>query len=378
MRCQKIMTLAGGGPPPEAALNAVLGYEQILIGNDEDSGLHAIVAVHSTALGPALGGTRMRPYANVAEALHDVLDLAQAMTRKNALAGLPHGGGKAVIIGDPSRHKSPELLRAYGRLVASMQGRYVTAADVGTYVADMDLIAEVNPWTTGRSPQHGGAGDSGVLTALGVFEAMLACAEHTWGAASLAGRRVGVEGVGKVGARLVGHALAAGARVVAADVNHLAIERLLAQYPDVEVMDREALLIADLDVLSPCALAGTLTPETIAGLRSAVVCGGANNQLSADGLDQVLAERGVLLCPDFLANAGGVIAVADEYAGIANSTGYDRVRAESKTREIGATTARVLAKATASKITPLAAARAEADSIVAGGEPGRRTWPGMS
>ena len=174
-----------------STVEALASYEQVLVGNDPSVGLRAIVAIHSTALGPALGGTRFVAYADEDAALADVLHLARAMTYKNALAGLPHGGGKAVVVGDPRTDKTPEKLLAYGRLVASLQGRYVTACDVGTYVADMDVIATVNPWTTGRSPEHGGAGDSGDLTAVGVHHSLKAVAEHLWGAPSLAGRRVG-------------------------------------------------------------------------------------------------------------------------------------------------------------------------------------------
>ena len=156
------------------------GHEQVVVGHDEESGLRAVVAIHSTALGPALGGTRFHSYVDRAAALADVLLLSRAMSYKNALAGLPHGGGKAVIIGDPRRDRSTAMLHAYGRLVAGLSGRYVTAADVGSTVADMDVIAEVCPFTTGRSPEHGGAGDSGILTAYGVFEGMRACAERLW------------------------------------------------------------------------------------------------------------------------------------------------------------------------------------------------------
>src|SRR4051812_18985935 len=193
------------------------GHEQVVLCQDRASGLKAVIAVHSTALGPALGGTRFFPYASDEEAVEDALNLARGMSYKNALAGLDLGGGKAVIIGDPDTLKSGELLLAYGRCVASLGGRYVTACDVGTYVADMDVIARENPWTTGRSPEQGGAGDSSVLTAYGVFQGMRAAARSQWGEPSLRGRRVGVAGVGKVGHHLVGHLLADGAEVVVTD-----------------------------------------------------------------------------------------------------------------------------------------------------------------
>src|SRR5215203_891078 len=174
-------------------------YEQVVYNHDPASGLKAIIAIHSTALGPGLGGTRFYPYASEDDALADVLDLSRAMAYKNSLAGLDHGGGKAVIIGDPRTVKTPELLRAYGRFVQGLGGRYITAADVGTYVQDMDVIADVCDYVTGRSPEHGGAGDSSVLTAFGVYQGMRAAARYLWGDESLAGRRIGISGIGKVG-----------------------------------------------------------------------------------------------------------------------------------------------------------------------------------
>lgn len=348
------------------------GHEQVIIAHEPISGLRAVVAIHSTVLGPALGGTRMRAYDDLDAAVADVLDLSRAMTAKNSMAGLDHGGGKAVIIADPATGKTRELLLAYGRLVASLGGRYVTAADVGTYVADLDVIGEVNPWTTGRSPERGGAGDSGVLTALGVHVAMRSCAEHVWGSPSLAGRRVGIEGVGKVGARLAGHVLADGGTVLACDVSETALARLQADHPKVQVVSRDDLLGAELDVLAPCALGGTLTPAVIAGLRAQVVCGGANNQLTAESGADELAARGILYAPEFVANAGGVIAVADEFGG------YDAERATARTLQIGATMARVLARAEDAGITPWDAAEqmaAERITAAAGQATPYRTFP---
>src|ERR1700722_5505874 len=195
------------------------GHEQVTFCQDRESGLRAIIAIHSTTLGPALGGTRFYPYPSEDAALADVLNLSRAMTYKNALAGLDHGGGKAVIIGDPARLKSEALLRAYGRFVQSLSGRYVTACDIGTYSEDMDLIARECAYATGRTVANGGAGDSWVLTALGVFQGMRAAAEHAWGSPSLAGRTVGIEGVGKVGRRLVTLLVEAGAAAVVCEVD---------------------------------------------------------------------------------------------------------------------------------------------------------------
>jgi valine dehydrogenase (NAD+) len=339
------------------------GYEQVLVGNDPGSGLRAIVAIHSTALGPALGGTRFVPYADEAAALADVLHLARAMTYKNALAGLPHGGGKAVIVGDPRTDKTPELLTAYGRLVASLQGRYVTACDVGTYVADMDVIASVNPWTTGRSPEHGGAGDSGDLTSVGVHHALKAVAEHLWGTPSLSGRRVGIVGVGKVGGRLAAHVLAEGGRVLAADPDADALARLRAAHPDVEVApEAHDVLVADVDVVSPCALGGIITADVVSALQAAAICGGANNQLADESLATALAVRGVVYAPDFLVNAGGVIAVGAEYAGRGR---YDDAAARERARAIGDTLLDVLRRSAEAGTTPLAAAVGLAEERIA-------------
>ena len=233
------------------------GHEQVAFCTDPATGLRAVIALHDTALGPGLGGTRFHPYPSMDAALADVLRLSRAMTSKNAVAGLDHGGGKAVILGDPQRDKTPELLRAYGRFVESLGGRYVTACDVGTYVADMDVVGESTRWATGRSPERGGAGDSSVLTAYGVFQGMRAAAQHVWGDPSLRGRRVAVAGVGKVGRRLAEHLLEDGADVVVTDVDPDAVRALLERHPTVRaVRDLPDLLHEDVDVFSPNALGG--------------------------------------------------------------------------------------------------------------------------
>ena len=291
------------------------GHEQVVFCQDPQSGLKAIIAIYSTALGPALGGTRFYPYATEADALHDVLNLSKAMAYKAACAGLDLGGGKAVIIGDPARDKSEALLRAYGRFVQSLNGRYFTACDVGTYVQDMDVISRECRFVTGRSPEHGGAGDSAVLTAYGVFQGMRAAAEAVWGAPTLAGRRVGVAGVGKVGHHLVEHLLADGASVVVADVNPDAIARVTGAHPEVDYVAVADLVRQEMDVYAPCALGGALSDETVPLLRAKVVCGAANNQLDHPGIEKVLADRGILYAPDYVVNAGGLIQVADEIEG---------------------------------------------------------------
>ncbi|KUL37553.1 valine dehydrogenase [Streptomyces sp. NRRL F-4489] len=357
-------------PAPADAAGGVLqtlfrteqgGHEQVVLCQDRASGLKAVIAIHSTALGPALGGTRFHPYASEDEAVLDALNLARGMSYKNALAGLDHGGGKAVIIGDPELVKTEELLLAYGRCVASLGGRYVTACDVGTYVADMDVIARTNRWTTGRSPENGGAGDSSVLTAYGVFQGMRASAQHLWGDPTLRGRRVGVAGVGKVGHHLVEHLLEDGAEVVITDVRAESVQRILARHPRVTAAaDTGALIRTEgLDIYAPCALGGALNDETVPALTAKVVCGAANNQLAHPGVEKDLSDRGILYAPDYVVNAGGVIQVADELHG------FDFDRCKKKAAKIFDTTLAIFARAKADGIPPAAAADRIAEARMA-------------
>ncbi|MFT9476959.1 amino acid dehydrogenase [Streptomyces sp. 11-1-2] len=342
------------------------GHEQVLLCQDRESGLKAVIALHSTALGPALGGTRFHAYASEENpeeaALLDALNLARGMSYKNALAGLDHGGGKAVILGDPEEIKTEKLLLAYGRFVASLSGRYVTACDVGTYVSDMDVVARECPWTTGRSPENGGAGDSSVLTAFGAFQGMRACAQASWGAPTLRGRRVGIAGVGKVGHHLVEHLLEDGAEVVVTDVRGESVDRVLARHPRVRaVRDTDALIRDDLDVYAPCALGGALDDATVPVLTAKVVCGAANNQLAHPGVEKDLAGRGILYAPDYVVNAGGVIQVADELHG------FDFDRAKTKAAKIFDTTLAIFDRAQTDGIPPAAAADRLAEHRMAEG-----------
>jgi valine dehydrogenase (NAD+) len=341
------------------------GHEQVVLASDEHAGLRAIIAIHSTALGPALGGTRFHAYPDDSAALDDVLRLSRAMSYKNALAGLPHGGGKAVILGDPTTIKNDALLEAYGRAVESLGGRYYTACDVGTYVADMDVVGRTTHYVTGRSEGNGGSGDSSLLTALGVFCGMRACAQHLWGSDDLTGRRAAVSGVGKVGRRLVTHLREAGASVVIYDVSPEAVAVVLARHPDVEVATSEAELTTrgDIDIYSPNALGGALNDASVSGLTAAVVCGGANNQLAYPGVEQQLADRGITYAPDYLVNAGGVIQVADEL------NGFDLGRARQRALGIYQTTLDVLRLASAEGIPPARAADRLAEALIAAGPP---------
>lgn len=327
------------------------GHQQVVFCNDPASGLRVIIAIHSTALGPALGGTRFYPYPDTGAALADALRLSRAMTYKNALAGLDLGGGKAVIIGDPARDKSEQLLRAYGRFVESLGGRYITACDVGTYPPDMDIISRETGHVAARTIAHGGAGDSAGLTAVGVFQGMRAGAQHLWGTPDLTGRTVAVAGVGKVGRHLVELLLGAGAAVCVTDVDDAAVRRLVDSHPQVEVVpDTAALIRSAQDIYAPCALGGALDEATVPAITARIVCGGANNQLAGPGIDEALAERGILYLPDYLVNAGGVIQCENEVGG------YPAERATTLTERIFDTALAVLTAAQADGIPPARAA----------------------
>ena len=327
------------------------GHEQVVFCSDPESGLRAVIAVYSTALGPALGGTRFFPYASEEAALADALALSKAMAYKNSLAGLDLGGGKAVIIGDPHTDKTEALLRAYGRFVEALGGRYLTACDVGTYNADLDVVARETRFAHGRSEAFGGCGDSSVLTAFGVFQGMRAAAQHRWGEPSLAGRTVAVAGVGKVGSHLVDRVVADGADVVVTDVDPRAVDRVLARHPRATaVADTDTLVRTPHDVYAPCALGGALDDETVAALPGEIVCGGANNQLAHEGTAQALVDRGVLYAPDYLVNAGGVIQVEDE------RHGFSFARAEAKATSIFDVALRVFAAADTEGVSPAVAA----------------------
>lgn len=335
-------------------------FEQIAFGHHGPSGLRAIVAVHSTALGPALGGTRFWPYPSEADAVTDVCRLARGMSYKHAAAGLDQGGGKAVILGDPATDRSDDLIRAYARFVDGLGGRYLTAEDVGTTQADMDLIRTETPYVTGVSPALGGSGDPSPATAWGVLWAMRAAAEIRWGNADLAGRRIVVAGVGKVGAALVDHLVDDGAEVTVADVSEDAIAAVVAAHGSdrITVTDPRSAHRTACDVYAPCALGAGLSEQTIPELRCEVVAGSANNQLAADADGDRLAARDVLYVPDYVANAGGVINIAEEPAG------YDRERAWRRIEGIADTVRDVIALAEQEGVTPAVAADRYAEARI--------------
>ncbi len=296
------------------------GYEQIVYCSDDQSSLRAIIAIHSTALGPALGGTRFFPYRGEEQALVDVLRLAKGMTYKAAAAGLDLGGGKAVIIGDPKRIKSEELLRAYGRFVETLGGRYITAEDVGTALEDMDIVRRETRWVTGCSHTYGGSGDPSPVTAYGVLQGIKACLLEAYGESTVAGKTVALQGVGKVGYALCGYLVEAGAKVTIGDIDVDNLARAVADH-GVETVPLEELHKMEVDVFAPCALGGIVNDDTISEFRCRIIAGAANNQLATPQHGEKLRDLGILYAPDFVINAGGLINVEDELRG------YDRDRA---------------------------------------------------
>lgn len=350
-------------------LMGAAGHEQVVFVADRDVDLRAVIAIHSTALGPSLGGIRFWRYENERDALVDVLALSQAMTRKASIAGLHQGGGKAVVIwNDPSSPRSRGLLHALGRAIDDLGGRYLAAEDVGATTADMDAIAEVTPWVTGVDESRGGSGDPSPVTAVGVLHAMRAVAAHLDGG-DLRGRRVVVQGAGHVGSHVARLLAADGVEVVASDLFRERAEAL-AEEVGAAVVGHEDALTTPCDLLSPNALGGVLDEQTIPRLRCRAVVGAANNQLGAVDADRALAERGILFAPDFVVSAGGIINLAEEF------TGYDRGRALARAAGIGPALARVLTTAAERGVTPQRAAVDLADARVRDEGAGRRWRPG--
>lgn len=347
-------------------------YEEVAFFHDPPTGLRAIIAIHSTTLGPALGGTRFYPFGSDEDALRDVLRLARGMTYKAAAAGLDLGGGKAVIIGDPQRIKSEELLRAYGRFIDTLQGRYITAEDVGTTGDDMDMVRRETRSVVGVSPAMGGSGDPSPVTAWGVYQGLIACAEEVWRDSSLAGRRVAVQGVGKVGYWLVKHLRDAGAEIVVSDVDVDAVARAVREF-EVETADPGKIHAVECDIFAPCALGGIIRDDTLPELKCRVVAGSANNQLEREEHGEALQQMGVLYAPDYVINAGGLINVADELRG------YDRDRAMAKVEGIYRTLREVFLVARERRVSTATAADAVAQARIDRIGRLRRYWvPGRS
>jgi len=282
---------------------SVPGYERVLFGSDDAAGYRGIIAIHSTALGPAVGGTRYWSYKTEDDALTDVLRLARGMTYKNALAGLPFGGGKSIILRDGNAPDREQLFRAHGRMVNTLAGKYITAEDVGTSPADMEYILKETPYVGGLQDH---AGDPSPHTARGVFRAMQAAARHKWGSDELSGKIVAIQGCGHVGYFLAGELARVGAKLIVADVDAAKVKRVVDDHHATAVAPDE-IYSAEADIFAPCALGGVLNDQTIPQLKAKLVAGAANNQLLEPRHGDLLQQRGVLYAPDYAANAGGVI-----------------------------------------------------------------------
>jgi leucine dehydrogenase len=311
------------------------GHEQVLAFSEESAGLRGFIAIHNTTLGPGLGGVRIWPHKSEEDALVDVLRLSKAMTYKSAAADLPFGGGKAVIMADPVKDKTEALVRAYARYLDSLGGRYITTTDVGSTIRDLEYISMETKHVVGLPISEGGSGDTAIMTGLGVFMGMKACAKHLWGSDSLAGRTVAFQGFGKVAYHTAGHLAEEGARMVVTDINETALAK--AQEMGAVIVPGESIYDQECDIFAPCALGGVLNGDTIPRLRCSIVAGGANNQLLTDGDGLALQRRGIVYAPDYIINAGGVINVSCEVG-----SAYNEDRAREKTLRIYETMEKVL------------------------------------
>jgi len=320
-------------------------HEQIVFCNDKDTGLKAIIGIHNTVLGPALGGTRMWNYNTEWDALNDALRLSRGMTFKSAITGLNLGGGKAVIIGDAKTQKSPELMLRFGEFVHSLGGKYITAEDVGMQTSDMDLVRTVTPYVTGISEEKGGAGNPSPITAYGVFMGMKAAAQFKFGSNLLEGKVVYVQGIGNVGEALVEHLADEGAKVYISDINQERLEEVRDKYK-VSIYEGNQLYAEEMDIYAPCALGATINDNTIHQLKAKVIAGAANNQLADEQKHgMLLREKGIVYAPDFLINAGGIINV---YAELEN---YGRQEIIRKTENIYNTTLEILSTSESKNLT---------------------------
>lgn len=334
-------------------------HEQIVFCNDKDTGLKAIIGIHNTTLGPALGGTRMWKYTNEWEALNDVLRLSRGMTYKSAITGLNLGGGKAVIIGDSKIDKTPAMITKFGEFVNSLSGRYITAEDVGTTTPDMDLIREVTPYVTGISESKGGSGNPSPVTAYGVYMGMKAAAKYKFGSEKLEGKKILVQGIGHVGETLVDYLTKEGALVQITDINEARLYEIAKNY-GAQIFTGTDLYSADVDIYSPCALGATINDTTINKIKAKVIAGAANNQLANEEIHgQILKDKGILYAPDFLINAGGIINVYGEIAG------YDIAEAMKRTENIYNTTLEIFDFADSKGLTTYQAALSIAEKRIA-------------
>jgi len=345
-------------------------HEQVVFCCDRDTGLHAIIAIHDTTLGPALGGCRYWPYLNEAQALEDVLRLSRGMTYKAAMARLPLGGGKSVILGDPKRTKSRELLLTFGEAVGRLGGRYIVAEDVGTTADDMATVRRVTRHVAGL-PGARGAGDPGPTTALGVLHGIHAAVRHKLGRASLKGCSVAVQGLGSVGYRLCQLLHSEGAHLIVADIDRSRVERARKEL-SAKPSEPEAIFEVEADVFAPCALGSVLDDRTIPRLRAAIVAGSANNQLAEDRHGELLRSRGILYAPDYVINAGGLISVAREALGREGS-GYERERVLAEVAGIEEALQEMFDRADKDQLpTNVVADRMAEERLAAAGLPGTR------
>jgi leucine dehydrogenase len=334
-------------------------HEQIVFCNDKDTGLKAIIGIHNSVLGPALGGTRMWNYANEWEALNDVLRLSRGMTYKSAITGLDLGGGKAVIIGDAKTQKTPEMMRKFGEFVNSLSGRYITAEDVGMVTADMDTVRDVTPYVTGISESRGGSGNPSPVTAYGVYMGMKAAAKYQFGSDNLDGKKILVQGIGHVGETLVDYLTKEGALVQISDINEERLQEVSAKYGST-IYTGSDLYTADVDIYAPCALGATINDDTVYKIKAKVIAGAANNQLANENVQgPILQQRGIVYAPDFLINAGGIINVFSEIAH------YDKAESMRRTENIYNTTLEIFEYAKSNNLTPQKAAMEIADARIA-------------
>jgi leucine dehydrogenase len=332
-------------------------HEQIVFCRNDDVGLRAIIAVHNTTLGPALGGCRLYDYASEADAVRDVLRLSRGMTYKAAVAGLDLGGGKSVIIGDPSM-KSEAMFRAFGRHVQSLGGRYITAEDMNTSVEDMDNIARETKYVTGAGAAHGGSGDPSPVTAWGCYHGIRACLEVIYGSPDLTGRTIAIQGVGNVGYYLAKFLKEGGASLQYADISQRRLSRVMEEFGGT-VLEGDEFYRANCDVLAPCAIGGIINTRTIPMIKAPIIAGGANNQLDDESRDgEALSERGITFAPDYVINAGGLINVYSELKG------YGREKSMADAANIFNTLKRIINKAKSDGITTALAANKVAEERI--------------
>jgi leucine dehydrogenase len=306
---------------------AQTGHEEVVFCHNKDAGLKAIIAIHNSVLGPALGGLRMWPYATEQDALNDVLRLSRGMTYKAAVSGLNLGGGKGVIIGDPNKDKSEALFRSFGRFVNSLNGRYITAEDVGIDVNDMEYVYRETEYVTGVHQVHGGSGDPSPFTAYGTLQGLMATLNKKYGDEEVGKYSYAVQGLGHVGMEFVKLLKERGAKLFVTDINQALVDKAVSEY-GAEAVGLDEIYDVPADVYSPCALGGTVNEQTLPRLKAKVICGAANNQLANNAIGDEVTKRGILYAPDYAVNAGGVMNVALEL------DGYNRERAMRMMRTI--------------------------------------------